>query len=382
VVVAATDERQVGLTALLTAALALPSAAASADDGIRAEDYTLNYSRGRYAESSDRMRVNVDSAAFKANLTREIVSGASVFSNVAVNGKATQVKTGASIREQRDALTIGLAHYGNDTYAGLEVGRSVENDYLASHLNARVRRYYNDKNTILQFGAGVSRDTVWEAEYPPSPAFTERQRRVRRDASIGLTQVLDRNSVGQIILAHRYSSGFLDSQYRRVAVMNGNAPTFYPDARPNSHRQLTILARYSRFLESPRSAVHLDYRMGVDSWRAHSHTVEGKWRVELGHAWTVSQGLRYYTQKSAYFYNVVFGSVPSNRLMSSDYRLAGFGAIAPRFEVTRQLGERLTVGISYEHYLRRRSLAIPNSRGSSIDDYQSRLLLISIDGVF
>lgn len=390
---AATNGNPHALSVLLAAALALPGLDAhAADENLRADDYVLTYTHGGYAESGGRMRVRVDAATLtapigdrlevKAGTIRDIVTGASVFSNILVNGKPTQVKTGASIRDQRDVFTVGAGYYGDDYYAGIDFGHSTENDYIANFVNARYRRNFNDKSTTLLISGGLSRDVVWEKYYPPFGLPEERQRRRQQDLSVGVTQILDQNSVAQAIVSYSYGSGFLSSQYRRPAVMNGFVPAFLPDSRPDNHTQWTVLARYSRYFASTRSAVHLDYRLGIDSWGANSHMIEGKWRFNLGDGWFVSPGARYYTQKSASFYDVVFTPATAGKHMSSDYRLAGFGAVSPKLEVVKKLDKQFAVVFSYEYYLRKRSYAMSGSRGSDIDDYQSRFLTLSLERAF
>ncbi|MCX7056623.1 MAG: DUF3570 domain-containing protein, partial [Proteobacteria bacterium] len=46
----------------------------------------------------------------------------------------------------------------------------------------------------------------------------------------------------------------------------------------------------------------LGYRYSRDDWGIHSHTLSIEWVQPIGHGWTVTPGLRYYTQSAADFY--------------------------------------------------------------------------------
>jgi hypothetical protein len=382
--------------ALTAAALALPGLAVqAADANVRNDSVVLSYNHGDYAESNNRMDVRVDQASLtvpvgdryevKLNTIRDVVSGASPFSNRMVNGQLVQIlSTAASIREQRGVIDAGAGYYGDDYYAGVNLGRSIENDYHAKFISGNYRRSFNDKNTTLSLGAAFSDDVVWEKWYPsvnqgkPS-VYRKRQ---KHDLMAGVSQIVDANSVLQLTLSHGYAYGYLNEQYRRAVVIGPKGPTFVADARPDNHTQWTALVRYSHYFAATHSALHLDYRFGKDSWGADSHTVEGKWRVNVGSGWTVSPGLRYYTQKSADFYQTSFAALPASGFQSVDYRQAAFGALSSKLEVAKSFKNGNVVRASFENYQRKHSLRLTGERGFEGDDYHARLLSVSTDIVF
>ncbi|CAN7376129.1 DUF3570 domain-containing protein [Pseudoduganella sp. LjRoot289] len=384
------------LTVLMAAALALPGMSAqAADANVRNDSVVLSYNHGDYAESNKRMDARVDQVSVtvplgdryevKLNTIRDVVSGASPFSNRVVAGKPVMIlATAASIREKREVMDASVGYYGDDYYAGVNVGRSIENDYDAHFISASYRRGFNDKNTTVSVGAAFSSDEVWEKYYPlvanakPS-VYRDRH---KHDLMVGVSQILDENSVAQLVLSHGYTYGYLNEQYRRAVIQTAKGPVFVADARPQDHTQWTALARYSHYFAAINSALHLDYRFGLDSWGADSHTVEGKLRVALGGGWSVAPGLRYYTQKNADFYQTYFTSAPANGLTTVDYRQAAFGALSPKLEVVKTFKNGTQVRASFENYLRNYSYRLSGARGNAIDNYHARLLSVSTDIAF
>jgi hypothetical protein len=384
------------LTVLMAAALALPGmAAAASDPNVRNDRIVLSYNHAAYREDHRRMDVDVDQLSItvpiadhfevRLNTLRDITSGASPFANRLVNGKPVMVlSTAASIREQRNVVDVTGAYYGSEFYGDINVGKSVENDYVAKFLSANYRHAFNDKATTVSVGASYSDDTVWEKYYPRVAGATPSVYRGRHkhDLIVGVSQILDANSVAQLSLSHGYSYGHLNDQYRRVMVLRGAVPTFQGDTRPGDHTQWIALARFSHYFAGIRSALHLDYRVAKDSWAADSHTADAKLRTELGNGWTIAPGLRYYTQKSADFYGLSFTQMPADKLASSDYRLAAFGAISPKLEVVKSFRNGLAFRLSYESYMRKYDYRAQAGRGDSLDDYKARLISMSVEGAF
>ena len=183
-------------------------------------------------------------------------------------------------------------------------------------------------------------------------------------------------------LSHGHAYGYLNDQYRRAQVVIDGVPSFIADTRPDVHTQVVATGRISHYIERIRSALHMDYRFAHDSWGANSHTLEAKLRIERGSGWSVAPGLRYTTQKSADFYQLFYARMPDNGLVSSDYRLAAFGAISPKLEVVKAFASGITVRASVERYFRRYGYRIGRGRGDAVDDFQARLLSLSIDGAF
>lgn len=376
--------------ALVAAAMALPGLAAqAADAGVRNEQTVVSYHHGQYDESGDRMSVRVDQLSVsvpvgnrwsvRLNTTRDITSGASIFSYIGVRGSPQIIRTGATIHDQRSVFDATAAWYGDDDQAEVTVGHSGENDYRANYVNLGWRRSFNEKATTLSLGAGYSNDTTWEKYYPLQIGSVPEVYRKRRSQTLllGLTQIMDAQTVVQFNLGRIEHRGFLDDQYRRPAVMVGFVPTFVAENRP-ARNQWTAVARWSRYLKDLHSALHLDYRYGKDSWGADSHTVEAKWRWELAPGWVLSPGVRSYRQKSADFYDVYFTAAPANGRASSDNRLASFKSTSGKLELVKTFGSGSLVRVSAEQLDRRKG----SGRGTTLDDLRARTVSTSLEFAF
>jgi hypothetical protein len=403
----------------------------AAETGYRSETPSASYHHGEYSESDERMEVKVDQLSLsvpigerfeaKLSLIRDLVSGASPFFNGRDRaGQPFQLlQSGASIRDTREVINASLGYYGDSHYLAARAGRSREDDYESDFASLEYRRDLNQGNTSLTASAAYEDDRLWNsaegAGLLTGPARTHR--RYKTDLLLGVGQLLDKNSLLQVNLTYSHSSGFLSDPYKKVYVarrdplglvpllgsnlgggaLGGMAPVelagvrsrplhlvgIYDDSRPDSRDQWIALARYSRYLDGTDSALHLDYRLGLDDWGADSHTLEVKWNKDFGSGWSLSTGLRYYTQHSADFYRVSFDRLPGDRTLSSDYRLAGFGAVSARLGLAKTLLDGgLTLRIDYERYERRKALELNHSRGDDLDDFSADLISLTLESVF
>jgi len=189
-----------------------------------------------------------------------------------------------------------------------------------------------------------------------------------------LRNTLRNNTLGQLIGA----TGLLD-----IGVLKHELLGALSDSRPDSRRQWIALWRYSHFIESNSSAIHVDYRYAHDDWHSNSHTIEAKWKKSFGDGWMIAPGLRYYNQQSAYFYDDYFSTRPANGYLSSDYRLAGFGAISAKFEISKAVTKNLSLQFNYEYYKRKREWEwLSHSVGYDVDDYNAQTYTVSLESVF
>ncbi len=447
VVVAVTKKNADRLSAFATAALALPGVSAlAADPGYRSDDHVVSYNRGDYRESGDRMTINTDQVTItfpigekfegSLNAIKDVTSGASPVVNLLnADGSAEQVlQSGASIRDERKVYDVGLGYYDDDWYLGYSMGRSREDDYESDYLSLDYRENFNDKHTTLFLGISYSTDEVWNTFDPTSlldePTVVEERR--KRELMVGVGQVLDRNTVVQFNLTFAHYFGSLSDPYKKVHVveeaginefgnfdvaralntlidngfisllndtgvsflLNNAGPVTIPeianelfglvkDSRPRERDQWIALFRASHFIESNNSALHFDYRYINDEWGANSHTVDIKWNKDVGNEWIVAPSIRYYSQSSASFYDIYFESIPADGYLTSDYRLAAFGAISAKLEVVKLLYDSVSIRANFELYTRQHSFAFDGAgNGDGLDDFRAKLFSLTIDGSF
>jgi hypothetical protein len=167
---------------------------------------------------------------------------------------------------------------------------------------------------------------------------------------VGVSQVIDKDTLFQSNLTFGYSKGFLTDPYKWVGLENGGSA---PEVRPGEKFQWAWLSQYVRhFGQLNDAALHADYRLSMDSWGVNAHTFELSWHQPIADGWQIIPRFRYYSQDRADFYQPVFDDTlnydftdPNNFKMtlnnhstySSDYRLAGFGALSGGIKLSKEI---------------------------------------------
>ena len=322
---------------------------------------------------------------------------------------------------------------------GIKLGYSSEDDYQSRYGNVYYGIDLNQKQTNLLFSTSLSDDTVWNSYNPDvlleSP--TQRNSRQKREWMFSINQIINRYTVVEAKLTHVQQKGELSDPYKKSFVVDEGIIDFrglvdvaglltafvdaglidflndsgitrllnqtpfidvpelselflglYPDTRPSNREQWILALRTSRHIPTLDSSIHLDYRYADDSWDANSHTLEVTWNWAID-GWIISTGLRYYSQSNAFFYATFHETVPDHGAVSSDYRLAGFGARSYKLAVHKTLRDRFILSAHLESYERRHQwqLGDPfhssrNSVGDDLDDFKFTLFSVGIDVLF
>jgi len=145
------------------------------------------------------------------------------------------------------------------------------------------------------------------------------------DIILGVTQVLSRNTLMQFNFSYGYDSGYMSDPYKILTVLDnaGNlaATPYLYDKRPDSRSRQALYWRTVHNFGS--DVMHVSYRYYWDDWGISSHTVDARYRFELGGGHYLQPHARYYLQDKAdfYHYSLVEGQIPSD-YASADYRLA------------------------------------------------------------
>jgi hypothetical protein len=134
---------------------------------------------------------------------------------------------------------------------------------------------------------------------------------------VGITQALSPNDIVQSNLTYYTGHGYYSDPYKPL------------DTRPTTRETWAWLTRYNHYFVDADATLKLGYRLLLDSFGSTSNMFEAAWAQALPWGFTVTPGLRFYTQTSADFYmNPPFprGFVEGQDY-SADTRLASFGAI-------------------------------------------------------
>lgn len=356
---------------LLTSSLGLPGMQELL--ALEAPEEQVDYRFTRYDEEpvpahrlafGDPRRYEIDAHQFRIvknlgedytlelNYQYETMSGSSPIYALPGPDGPLQVMSGATIREQRDQFDIAASWRGRETGHRGAVGYSTENDYKAIYLSYSGQKESSDALRTWSWGVSYSDDEI----EPTDAVLFGRVPYAERDSlsgSLGLTQVLNRNTVLQTGLSVVRQSGFLSDPYKQVWV----AREVLYDRRPDERLTFAWTTRSRHYLEATGGALHLDARLYRDDWYISSLTLETAWRQPLGTGWEIAPSLRYYSQEAPRFYAPFYFELPADGLWSSDYRLATYGAISYRL-FANYGSERWKLVLGAEYYDSDDSLAL------------------------
>lgn len=361
--------------------------------------------------------------------------------------------------ETRNQANFSLGYEWDEAAINAGGGFSLENDYKSSYGNLSGRLDFNQKLTSLKFGAGfTSSETSAILDHDLLPYLTtaafenqiERRggseilRGDRQDwtTNLGLTQVLGKNSLLDANIGYTHSKGFMENPYKAMTFIFIDPDSINPgsdtpitgdvraflEQRPDRRNQLALSSKYIQHISPLDAALHLNYRYSFDDWGINAHTFEADWIQPLGHGWTITPRIRYYSQDSADFYhpflfsnqsfsrpasdplgrqiwvdvnnpetqffrngngnffdadnNLVdetefnlrpqlesFDPAKLPRNFSSDHRLSGFGSLSGGVTINKQFAKGFELEAGFEYYTRTSSLKLGSSGKSSFADF-------------
>ncbi|QIK37533.1 DUF3570 domain-containing protein [Caldichromatium japonicum] len=284
---------------------------------------------------------------------------------------ARQVMLEDTFQDTRTAGDFRFNHYRGDLVLGLGAGVSNEQDYDSTFASLDLRQTFNDGLTTLAAGYSLASDTLSPLNKPDFTAD-----KTVHQFLLGMTQVLSRHELVQLNLSFNDDLGYLSDPYKNVYVLATNRAV--DEARPDRRRQWNLLARYVRYVPRFQAALHLDYRYSTSDWGIDAHTLEASWIQPLGAGWTLTPRIRYYSQGEVDFYHPYLQTLPDSGHYSSDYRLAGFGAISGGLKLARALTDRVQLELAAEWYDRQSRYALQKHTDNAFSDYGFALYSLSL----
>ena len=261
-------------------------------------------------------------------------------------------------RTFKDTRYAGSAHWqqplGRLTNINFGGSLSTENDYTHLGVDTQISRDFNNRNTTLSGGVEWSDDKVKPIGSSPIPFSEVRfvtslnpgataptgpssQGKHVRDFLIGVTQVLNRQTIVQVNYSLSRSDGYLTDPYKMLSVVDpvtgdllaGTDPGFglyIYENRPNTRDQRSLYGLLKHDFNG--NVLDASYRVMTDDWGVSSRTLDLHYRWELSGDKFLQPHLRFYSQTAADFYHTVLpdgGSLPT--YASADYRLGKFDAV-------------------------------------------------------
>lgn len=379
-----------------------------------------------------------------------------------LNPVKQDMKTGKWIADNRLVHTMAMASpetrkqgdfnlgYEWDE-AALNVGGGVsnENDYDSRFGNVLAKMDFNQKRTTASLGLSYTNSDIKATldhdatpyVYETSAGFkTYNQTHNsqidivggpivnskvltgnRQDwtASLGLTQVLNKNAYLAGSFGYTRNTGYLSNPYKAVTtifidpnqtvnstgVLSGTSLSLLEN-RPAERNQWLANLSYVQHIEAAGgAAMHFDYRFYDDDWGITSHTFQLDWAQPLAEGWSVTPMVRYYSQDAADFYRpylisaqiypgkatfdrqtqkVTLSTLNTAKLpanYSSDARLSAYGALSGGITLSKRFAKGITFETGFEYYTHQGALRMGgNGEGAYADfDYYRFNAAVSVD---
>ncbi len=346
------------------AAFLLPALPLAAQEKFR---YDTSYQL--YKEEADRMRVESwyyraemslsEATLLRFQLLRDAVSGATPTGAQPGGGQPFL----AEIEDVRNGVLAALSQQLGDHRLELEVSRSLESDYLSNGLSFSDHWELNQKNTTLSVGINYLDDSVRVIGIPY-------QKKYSYDFFLGLSQILDKNTILSANLTVGSNEGYLNDPYKAIqrtdSVPDGLGGTvdvvnLYRENRPAERLRTVLQLQGTHFFNRPQAALDALWRISNDDFGVFSQTWQLEWRQSFwnGRVELIPFG-RYYLQSAAdFFYNTldeVRGARAEDYPMgrgphySADYRLSSLQTASLGLKLRLRLGEHCSFSAACEDY--------------------------------
>jgi hypothetical protein len=195
------------------------------------------------------------------------------------------------------------------------------------------------------------------------------------DLLAGFTQVMSRRWITQVSWNYGRGSGYHSDPYKIVSVVNGSTGLLTGDGYINEARPRSR-SRHSLFLQSKwhltQDVVDTSYRYYRDDWGITAHTLDLRYRVEIGGGLHLEPQVRSYRQSAADFWRgwLVEGRDWSSgtqsttlEAASADPRLAEFNALTVglKFGMPLAAGSELSLRLASYRQKQRRPADAPGA---------------------
>jgi hypothetical protein len=379
------------LAALSCAALALPGmvalpGTAHAQQIPENGSISLRYLRYKDAQSGlDRITVNQPSVHLVVPIAGQwSVEALAEYDGVSgATPRAYSVVSSASrMEDKRTGANLKVTRYFSRGALAANVATSEEDDYKSRSFGITGSISSESKNTSLNVGLGISRDTVRGPEQSPTVWGDKRV----NELSLGLTQVVSQNDIMQFT----YTRNEGKSTNMRVGTSAYNDPYRLVDRRPLFRDQDIFLVRWNHYIKRTDAALRMAYRYYADTFNIRGHSVEVDWAQPVSPKLTLTPNFRYYTQNSAAFYYdpdptspvsqvplALFTFTP-DRYRSVDHRLSAFGAVTLGLKANYQITKDWLVDGKFEAYQQKSDWRIGGEGSPGIEPLKASVLQLGI----
>jgi hypothetical protein len=184
---------------------------------------------------------------------------------------------------------------------------SRESDYESINFAGTYSLELNQKNTTLSLGASRDFDRV----IPNRGTFIRTsQDKSKQDVLVGLTQLLDPETILSANFTVSFVDGYLADPYKGVNFfINYLNPFFNPspaglkaEKRPDERFDQVANVSVTHFFKPANASLEAGYRFYHNDYGIFSHTAAFTWFQKIGSSVVVSPMFRFYNQTAADFY--------------------------------------------------------------------------------
>lgn len=213
---------------------------------------------------------------------------------------------------------------------------SREKDYQSTGGNAKLSVDLMRRLTTVTVGGGYNRDGVFPiggttpglSDSTVVPVERTNPKRVATTMA-GVSRVLTRRWLVGLDASRTFEKGYLTEPYKLVSVVDpstGIPQEALTEKRPSTRDRRSLLG--SSVYHLANDVLYASYRYYWDDWNVRSHTIDARYRRELGDENYIEPHLRYYAQTAASFYRsgLLLGA-PLPDFATSDYRLGNLRTV-------------------------------------------------------
>lgn len=328
-----------------------------------AEAFRFDSSYQVYDESNGRMFVESyyyrgemflsEETSFRFQMLRDAITGSTP---IGAQPGGTQPFL-VEIDDVRQGVLAALSQQIGDHRVEVELSHSRESDYLSQGVSLSDKLELNQKNTTLSFGLNYLNDTI-------VVRGTDDQNKKSYDLFLGLSQLLDKNTVVSANLTLGYAEGYLNDQYKVIQrdELFGGIPVtnIYRENRPSSRLRGVLQFQGTHYFDKANAALDAVVRLSQDDYGVFSQSLQFEWRQGLFGKLEITPFFRYYQQSAADFYHPSLNDVNittpqafpdgSGPNYSADYRLSSMSTMSVGLKTRYRFTENIAASITYEHY--------------------------------
>lgn len=372
----------------------------SETDRVKIAEAVLDYSRQLGVNRTLGVRLTLDALTGASPNGATPSSRIQTFTSPSGNGSYVvnpgELPLDSTFEDMRGALDASLRQ-SLDRLTFVNVGGhlSIETDYTSLGVNGRIERDLNRRNTTIGLAASYTHDIVSPlggvpVPLAPMPPPGEDEGEADRapaddddgeggggssegkdivDMVVGLTQILDRNTIVRFDYSLSRSSGYLNDPYKIVSLVQNESSTapgepsaYLYEARPETRNKQALFAEARRYIAG--SVLNVSYRYFWDDWGIRSHTADVLVRFPVRGTHAVEPHFRWYRQSGADFYRtyLVDGrTLPE--FASADFRLAAFDAMTWGLKYSFPVGGGARMSLAGEYYTQMGERAPPDAFG-------------------